>query len=445
MLKTFRKGGVHPPENKLSAGAPIERLPLPETVVVPLSQHIGTPASPVVEKGQRVLAGQLIGRSNGYVSANVHSPVSGTVAAIDLASDLAGHPRLAVIIRTEGDEWEPEVDRSEKFVKGCPYEPDEIIRKIADAGIVGMGGAAFPSHVKLTPPPGRKAELLIINGAECEPYLTSDHRLMLERGREVLTGASILAKALGVDMTYVGVENNKPDAIGLLSEAVRDFLSMEIVPLGTRYPQGGEKQLIEAVTGRRVPSGGLPVDVGVVVHNVGTAFAVYEAVQKNKPLVERVVTVTGKGIARPSNFMARVGTPVSSLIAAAGGMPEDAGKVIAGGPMMGHAMSNVDAPVTKATSGILVLDGTEALRPTETDCIKCGRCVSVCPMGIEPYLLWKLSKKRMSDESEQHRVTDCIECGSCAYVCPAHVPLLDWIRLGKAGVMKAVHSRASAR
>lgn len=410
-----------------------------------MSQHIGAPAVPVVEKGQKVLAGQLIARPDGYVSANIHSPVSGTVAAIDLAPDGAGLPRAAVVIRVEGDEWMPEIDRSEKFVKGCPSSPDEIVRKIADAGIVGMGGAAFPSHVKLTPPPGRKADVLIINGAECEPYLTADHRLMLERGREVLTGASILAKALGVEMTYIGIENNKADAIGHLTAAARDFLSMEVAALKTRYPQGGEKQLIEAVTGRRVPSGALPVDVGVVVHNVGTAFAVYEAVQKNKPLVERVVTVTGKGIMQPSNFIARIGTPVSSLIEAAGGMPDDAGKVLMGGPMMGRAASNIDAPVVKATSGIVILGAKEALRHRETACIKCGWCINVCPMGLEPYLLSKVSQKRMWDEAGQRHVADCIECGSCAYVCPARIPLLDWMRIGKTGAAKAARRHASEK
>ncbi len=442
MLRTFPKGGIHPRENKLSAGAAIEVLPLPETVVVPLSQHIGAPAAAVVAKGDKVLAGQLIAKAGGFVSANVHSPVSGTVVSVDLIPNGSGVRQTAVTIKVEGDEWMPGIDRSNKIMKGCPLSGEEIIRKIAEAGIVGMGGAAFPTQVKLTPPPGRKAEFLIINGVECEPYLTSDHRVMLERGKEMLIGASLLAKALGVETTWVGIENNKPDAIAELRKLAQDFLSMEVVPLKVKYPQGGEKQLIAAVTGRQVPSGALPIDVGVVVQNVGTALAVYEAVQKNKPLIERVVTVTGKSLARPSNFLARIGTPVSALIDAAGGMPADTGKVVGGGPMMGRAMSNVDAPVTKGTSGILVMSDREASRCAETNCIKCARCVTVCPMGLEPYLLSKQSQKQMWDELERNKVADCIECGSCAYTCPARLPLLDWVRIGKTEVMKRARARA---
>jgi electron transport complex protein RnfC len=440
-MKTFSKGGIHPPENKLGAGEAIRTLPLPEVVTVPLSQHIGAPAVALVAKGDKVLTGQLIAKAGGFVSANVHSPVSGTVTAVDLVVGPAGLRQPTITIKVEGDEWMPTIDRSEKLAKGCPLEADEIIKRIAEAGIVGMGGATFPTQVKLSPPPGKKAEYLIINGVECEPYLTSDHRVMLERGMEVLTGASILAKALKVTRTYVGVENNKPDAIAHLTKLAANFLAMEVVPLRVRYPQGGEKQLIDAVVGRQVPSAGLPIDVGVVVQNVGTALAVYEAVQKNKPLIERVVSVTGKGISKPANFLARIGTPVSALIEAAGGMTETAEKVIGGGPMMGRAMSNVDAPVTKGTSGILVLDKSEASRCAETNCIKCGRCVVACPMGLEPYLLARESEKQMFDELEAGHVYDCIECGSCAYTCPARVPLLDWVRQGKSNVMRIMRSR----
>ncbi len=445
MLKTFPKGGIHPLENKLSAGAAMEVLPLPETVVVPLSQHIGAPAVAEVAKGDKVLVGQLIAKAGGFVSANVHSPVSGTVVSVDLVQNGSGVRQMAVTIKVEGDEWMPDIDRSSKIVKGCPLSGEEIIKKIADTGIVGMGGATFPTQVKLTPPPGKKAEFLIINGVECEPYLTSDHCVMLEKGREMLIGASILAKALGVEKTYVGIENNKPDAIEVLSKAAQDFLSMEIVPLKVRYPQGGEKQLIDAITGRRIPSGALPIDVGVVVQNVGTALAVYEAVQKNKPLIERVVTVTGKSLAKPSNFLVRIGTPVSALIEAAGGMPADTGKVIGGGPMMGRAMSNIDAPVIKGTSGILVMNEKEASREPETNCIKCAGCVTVCPMGLEPYLLSKQSQKQMWDELERNKVADCIECGSCAYTCPARLPLLDWMRIGKTEVMRIMRTRQVAK
>lgn len=442
MLRTFKKGGIHPPDNKISAGSEIRTLPLPEMVTVPLSQHLGAPAVAVVEKGDKVLTGQLIARAGGFVSAAVHSPVSGTVASIEVVPNGCGVRQTAIVIKVEGDEWMPGIDRTDKFVKGCPFSGEEIVKKIADAGIVGMGGATFPTQVKLSPPPGKRAEFLIINGVECEPYLTSDHRVMLEKGREVLTGASIIAKALGVEKTYIGIENNKPDAIEVLQKAAQDFLAMEVVPLKVRYPQGGEKQLIDAITGREVPSGGLPIDVGVVVQNVGTAFAVYEAVQKNKPLIERVVTVTGKSVSRPSNFLARIGTPVSALIEAAGGMPSDAEKVIGGGPMMGRAFSNIDAPVNKGTSGVLVVSGKEAARCAESNCIKCGKCVTVCPMGLEPYLLSKLSQKQMWDELETNKMADCIECGSCSYTCPARLPLLDWMRLGKTGTIKRIRARA---
>jgi electron transport complex protein RnfC len=443
-MKTFSKGGIHPPENKLGSGEAIRTMPLPETVTVPLSQHIGAPAVATVAKGDKVLTGQLIAKAGGFVSANVHSPVSGTVTAVDSVIGAGGLRQAAITIKVESDEWMPTIDRSEKLAKGCPLEADEIIKKIAEAGIVGMGGATFPTQVKLTPPAGKKAEFLIINGVECEPYLTSDHRVMLERGMEVLIGASILAKALRVERTYVGIENNKPDAIAHLTELATGFLAMEITPLRVRYPQGGEKQLIDAVVGRQVPSGALPIDVGVVVQNVGTALAVYEAVQKNKPLIERVVSVTGHGIATPANFLARIGTPVSALIEAAGGMTSTAEKVIGGGPMMGRAMSNIDAPVTKGTSGILVMNEQQASRCAETNCIKCGRCVSACPMGLEPYLLARQSEKQLFDELEAAHVYDCIECGSCAYTCPARVPLLDWIRQGKGNVMKIMRSRTAA-
>jgi electron transport complex protein RnfC len=288
--------------------------------------------------------------------------------------------------------------------------------------------------------------VLIINGAECEPYLTSDHRVMLERTAEVIVGAGLLARALGVEKTYIGIENNKPDAIAKMEQAARElsnhFSGIETVPLKVQYPQGGEKQLIKAVTGREVPSCALPIDVGCVVQNVGTALAVYEAVQKNKPLVERVVTVTGRALAAPSNFLVRIGTPVSALIEAAGGVVSGGEvKVVGGGPMMGRAMSNPDAPVTKGTSGILVLDGADAVRPAETGCIKCARCTSVCPMGLEPWLLGRVAQKSMWAEAEEAVIVDCIECGSCAYTCPARIPLLDWIRLGKGEVNKIIRAR----
>ncbi len=445
-MKTFPTGGIHPPENKLSAGSAIEVLPLPQSVVVPLSQHIGAPAVAEVAKGDKVLAGQLIAKAGGFVSSAVHSPVSGTVTAIEAVPNASGIKVMSVTIAVEGDEWAADIDRTPELVPECRLTGPEIVAKIAAAGIVGMGGATFPTQVKLSPPPGKKAEILIINGVECEPYLTSDHRVMLERGAEVLVGTGLLARALGVEKTYIGIENNKPDAIENLSRVSRELSryveGIEIVPLKVQYPQGGEKQLIKAVTGREVPSCALPIDVGCVVQNVGTALAVYEAVQKNKPLVERVVTVTGRSVAAPSNFLVRIGTPVSALIEAAGGVQaEGPVKVIGGGPMMGRAMSNPDAPVTKGTSGILVVDGKDAARCTETDCIKCAACTTVCPMGLEPWLLSRLAQKQMWTEAEAGVIVDCIECGSCAYTCPARIPLLDWIRLGKTEVNKIIRSR----
>ena len=445
MLKSFPIGGVHPSENKLSRSAAVERFPLPDTVVIPLSQHIGAPAAPVVAKGDKVLAGQLIAQASGFVSTNIHSSVSGTVTAVDTAVNASGIRQPAITIKVEGDAWAEGIDLSPEIKRECALEPAEIVKKIAAAGIVGMGGATFPTQVKLTPPAGKTAEFLIINGVECEPYLTADHRVMLERGEELLIGVSILAKALGVKKSYIGIENNKPDAIAHLRELAAGFSGIEVMPLKVKYPQGGEKQLIAAVTGRQVKSGALPIDAGAVVQNVGTALAVYEAVQKNKPLVERVVTVTGKQLAKPSNFLVRIGTPVSSLIEAAGGLSDDAAKVIGGGPMMGRAMSNTDAPVIKGTSGILVMYGSEAKRPSADTCIKCAKCVEACPMGLEPYLLSKLSKKAMYDAAETERIADCIECGSCSFTCPANLPLLDYIRLGKAEVMKMIRARAAKK
>lgn len=441
MLRSFKIGGIHPPGNKISKNSPITVAPLPDRVVVPLSQHIGAPATPCVAKGDHVKVGQLIGQSSGFVSANVHSPISGVVTAVDSLPDGAGLRKPAIVIEREGDEWLETIDRSDALIQSCHLTPKEIIDKIAAAGLVGMGGATFPAHVKLSIPAGQKAECLIINGVECEPYLTSDYRTMLERGSEVLVGVQILCKALDVNKAYIGIEDNKPEAISHLTTLAAGYPHIEIVPLRTKYPQGGEKQLIQAITGKAVPSGGLPIHVGVVVQNIGTALAVYEAVQKNKPLIERVVTVTGKTLRDPSNFMVRIGTPISSLIDLCGGMPQDALKVINGGPMMGRALANIDAPVTKGTSGIVIMRNRESLRTPASSCIKCAKCVGVCPMGLEPYLLNKLTRLKRFDDLKPLRITDCIECGSCAYTCPASIPLLDYIRVGKAETMKRIRAR----
>ncbi|SHF31778.1 electron transport complex protein RnfC [Mariniphaga anaerophila] len=441
MLKTFKKGGVHPPENKLSAGKSIEVLPLPASVFIPVAQHIGAPATPVVGRGDVVKVGQIIAKSSSFVSTNIHSSVSGKVKKVDFQADSSGYPKQGILIDVDGDEWIEDIDRSEDLKKDFDLSGEEIVKKIQDAGIVGLGGATFPTHVKLVPPKGMKADILLINGVECEPYLTSDHRLMLEKTDEILVGIQLLMKALSVDKAVIGIENNKPDAIQRLTEKTKEYNGVSVAPLKVKYPQGGEKQLIKAVTGREVPSGALPIAVGAVVSNVGTAFAVYEAIQKNKPLFERVVTVTGKALANPSNFRVRIGTATSALVDAAGGLPEDSGKVISGGPMMGRAIASLDVPVTKGTSGILLMEKNESTREEMNTCIRCSRCVSACPMGLEPFLLMTLSEKQIFDRAEDDKIMDCIECGSCSYTCPANRPLLDYIRFGKGKVGQIIRSR----
>jgi Na+-translocating ferredoxin:NAD+ oxidoreductase subunit C len=442
-IKTFPMGGVHPAENKLTAGKPIEKLQVPGEVTIPISQHIGAPAKPIVEQREKVKVGQVIATSSGFVSANIHATIAGTVAKIDKVMDSTGYKRDAIIIKAGKDEeeWADGIDLSTDLKKDFSFTKEEIIKKVAEAGIVGLGGATFPSHVKLSVPKGRKAEYLILNGVECEPYLTADHRLMLEKGAEIVVGARILMRALEVEKAIIGIENNKPDAIQIMAELVADEPGINVQPLKVQYPQGGEKQLIKATLNREVPSGGLPIDVGVVVHNVGTAFAVYEAIQKNKPLVERVVTITGKDVKNPSNFLVRIGTPVSELIEAAGGLPENTGKVISGGPMMGKALNSLDIPVAKGTSGILLIPNEEAKRGKVKVCIRCSKCVDVCPMGLEPFLLMTLTQKEAFERLEEDKVLDCIECGSCSFTCPSDRPLLDYIRLGKKTVASLIRQR----
>ncbi len=441
MILTFPKGGVHPPDNKLSAGSPIQVLPVPGTVTIPLSQHLGAPAEPLVKKGDSVITGQLIAKGCGFISANIHSSVTGTVARIDRLPDSSGYRRLMVVINTGKDDWQEGIDTSPRIIKNITATGGEIIKKTLAAGIVGLGGAAFPSHVKLSVPKGKKADILIINGVECEPCLTSDHRLMLEKGEEMIIGIQLIMKALDVKKAVIGIENNKPDAIKHLNSILKEYEGVTVQPLKVKYPQGAEKQLIKAVTGREVPSGKLPIETGAVVHNVGTAFAIYEAIQKNKPLIERVITVTGKNVANPSNFLVRIGTPVASLIEAAGGVPEDTGKVVNGGPMMGKALNSLDIPVTKGTSGILLIPESESSRRPAENCIRCARCVSICPMGLEPYLLSAASENKKWEMVESEHVLDCMECGSCSYICPSARPLLDYIRLGKSTVSHIIRAR----
>lgn len=444
-MKTFRIGGVHPKENKLSADQPIKVAELPKIAVFPLGQHIGAPAKAVVAKGDKVKVGQMIAEAGGFVSASIFSSVSGTVLKIDTCVDASGYDKPAIYITVEGDEWMEGIDRTDTIVK-FDERPEltakDIVEKVKNAGIVGLGGATFPCHVKLLPPPGSKPECVIINAVECEPYLTADHRLMLEHPEEIVVGTQLLMKAAGVEKAYIAIENNKPDAIQFMQLKAMTVKNIEVVPLQVKYPQGGEKQLIDAVIRRQVPAPpALPVSVGAIIQNVGTAYAVYEAVMKNKPLFERIVTVTGKSLATPSNFLTRLGTPMRQLIDACGGLPEDTGKVIGGGPMMGKALANIDVPICKGSSGVLIMRDEESHRQPVDPCIRCAKCVSACPMGLEPYLLSACAEQKNWEKLEKEDVVSCIECGSCQFTCPAHRPLLDLIRLGKSTVMGIIRAR----
>ena len=448
-MKTFKLGGVHPAENKLSAASPIREAGLPKQAVFSMFQHIGAPAKPVVQKGDVVKVGTLLAEAGGFVSAPIYSSVSGKVAKVDVALDASNTRRMAVYVDVEGDEWEESIDRSADLVKLSDrpeLDSKTIIEKIKNAGIVGLGGATFPCHVKLCPPPGCKAECVIINAVECEPYLTADHRLMLEHAEEILVGVSLIMKAVDVQKGYIGIENNKPDAIKLMTEKAKEYPNIEVVPLQVKYPQGGEKQLIDAVIGRQVPAPpAIPINVGAVVQNVGTAFAIYQAVMKNKPLIDRIITVTGKSVKQPSNLLARLGTPFLQLIDECGGLPEDTGKIIGGGPMMGKALMSLETPMTKGSSGLLIMNEKEARRSEPDPCIRCAKCVGACPMGLEPYLLATVSAQGDWETAEANDVVSCIECGSCQFTCPSHRPMLDNIRLGKTTVMGIIRSRAAKK
>lgn len=441
MLKTFNIGGVHPNDNKITADAPIEVFPILDKVYISMAQHLGAPATPVVAKGDKVKVGDVIGEPAGFISGYVHASVSGTVTAVEPMKDLAGKLVMHVVIAVEGDEWRPEIDRSSDIVRDIKLSKEEILDKIKLSGIVGLGGATFPTHVKLSPPPGKKAEFLILNGAECEPYVTADDRIMREQSEQIFIGGKIMLKALGIERGFVGIEENKKAAIAQMKETGKKYPELEVIILKKKYPQGGEKQLIDAITGRRVPSLGLPIDVGVVVQNVGTALAVYEAIQKNKPLVESVVTVTGQCISQQRNLSLRVGTSFSQILDAIGGIPKDAAKFISGGPMMGKAVSNIDASVLKGTSAFLMLTEEQTKRKEEINCVRCAKCIEACPMGLEPWLLNKLSRAKRYDDLEKEKIYDCIECGCCLYTCPSNIPLLDIIRISKAEVTRIMRSR----
>ena len=463
-MKTFNMGGVHPQDNKLSARKPFQVVDLPEVAIFPLEQHIGAPAKPVVAVGDKVKAGEVIAEAGGFVSAPVHSSVSGTVQKIATFTDGWGFEKMAIYIKVEGSEWSENVVTDNKLRTECSLSSAEIIKKIADAGIVGLGGACFPTHVKLSPPKDMAVDTLIINAVECEPYLTHNHQLMLEKPGEVIMGVRILMQALNIKKAIIGIEANKMDAVKLLkgelikekgeclyevnaentsSPSTGSGTEIEVVPLKLKYPQGGEKQLIDALTGRKVPNGAIPAAVGCVVQNVGTAFAVYEAVQLNKPLVEVMMTVTGPSVANPGNFIVRTGTPIEKVLEMAGGIPADTGKIIGGGPMMGKTYSHTNHPVSKRSSGLLLLPKDLAAPLEEKNCIRCGKCVQNCPMGLAPYLLATQGELALWDDMEQEQVANCIECGCCTFTCPSNRPLLDYIRYGKQTVMANMRARAN--
>lgn len=431
MIKTFSIGGIHPKDYKLDAESPSMFLDLPKQVCILANQHLGEASQICVKKGDVVKVGQVLTTNTAFIGSVVHSSVSGTVSKVGEALGVSGYLQPAIFIDVEGDEWLPEIDRTDTLIKDITLDSSQIIQRVKEMGIVGLGGACFPTHVKLSVPSGEKAEYLIVNGVECEPFLTDDYRLMMEKGREILVGIAILMKALGVKKAYLGIENNKPKAISALREWAKEMEGIEIVPLKLKYPQGAEKQLIKAIVGREVPSGKLPIHIGCVVNNVGTCFAVYEAVQKNKPLIERLVTVTGLGFPRSVNIWCRIGTSCDLLIEKAGGLPENTSKLIHGGPMMGKAVGTTQLVVSKGSSALLVVGEKEAHRKTPINCIRCGKCSQACPMALEPYLLSAMIEKNKWEDALDHHIMDCIECGCCQYTCVSYRCLLDTIRLGK--------------
>ncbi|MFC1938742.1 electron transport complex subunit RsxC [Chloroflexota bacterium] len=424
--------GIKVPENKLSENIPIEPAPLPEKVVIPLQQNIGAPCQALVKRGDKVLTGQKIGDSEKFVSAPVHATVSGEVTGtIMVVNPPTGALIEALVITSDGeDKWvalSPPKNLEKLSVK-------EVLERIREAGLVGLGGAAFPTHIKLSPPKGKEIDTVILNGCECEPFVTSDHRMMLEYGEPVLSGLNIISKVLSPQSVYIAIEDNKEDAIDHMEELVKKlkFTDFRIVPLKSKYPMGAEKTLIEMILDREVPIGGLPLDVGVVVHNVSTAKAIHDAVVSGRPLIERVVTVTG-AVKSPKNLLSRFGTPLRSLIEYCGGMDDRANKVILGGPMMGIAQFDLDFPAVKGTNSILV---TESAPLREQDCISCGKCIEICPMRLMPTLLARYAKAGRYDECKETYIDDCFECGACTYTCPANIPIVQYIKIAKKELLR---------
>ncbi|NPV53317.1 MAG: electron transport complex subunit RsxC [Firmicutes bacterium] len=433
-LRSFL-GGTHVPYSKEStASKPVRQARLPARVTIPLHQHTGAPCEPLVKAGDHVLVGQKIGDSPAKLTAPVHASVSGKVAAIGYYLQSGGRLVNSVVIESDGEQQlSPDVKPRGTIEN---LSPGDIVGIIRDAGIVGLGGAAFPTYFKLVPPPGKRFDTLVVNGSECEPYLTADHRIMLERPNDVTYGIRALMKAAGVDRAFLGIEDNKPDAIEAMRRAASGVPGIEVVVLATKYPQGAEKQLVKAILGREIPSGGLPVDVGVVVNNVGTAVAVAEALEKGMPLVERVVTVAGSCIREPQNLKVKIGTAIGDLIEECGGFVKEPAKVIIGGPMMGVAQFSTDVPVTKGTSGVLALSKDEVeVEDTSMPCVRCGKCVGACPMRLLPLFISQRAEAGRFDEAEEYNALDCIECGSCGYICPSRRPLVQAIRLAKSEIM----------
>ena len=423
-LLTF-KGGIHPPYRKeYTEKKALERAKSPKVVYIPLQQHIGASATPIVKVGDEVKLGQKIGEKQGFVSSNVHSSVSGKVIGIE-EHELPGGRGLCIVVENDFKEELHESVKPKGNLENLSKE--DIISIITEAGIVGMGGGTFPTHIKTSPPSDKQIDAVILNGAECEPYLTADHRLMLENPEDVVFGLKILMKALNVSKGYIGIEVNKLDALESIKKEAQKYSDIQVIPLKVKYPQGAEKQLIYACTGKEVPSGGLPMDVGVVVNNVATAAQIAQTIKTGMPLVERITTVTGSCIKEPKNLIVKVGTLVFEVIEQCGGIKEDKnlGKVVIGGPMTGIAQYTMDIPVNKGESGILLLDEKESHKQKPQNCIRCGKCVDVCPAFLQPLYISAYSLKNDFESCEKYRVLDCIECGSCSFVCPSARPLLQ--------------------